>query len=444
MTVTAFDPAGNASRASREILIDNTPPGQALDARVDGGDGWRAHNGFKIGWRNPAQNAAPIAAVRYLLCPASNASDDEQGCVAGSARGSDINSIPNLRVPRPGEWALKLWLEDEAGNTDRQRSVQVGVLRFDDDIPTLAFAPMDDQDPTHIRVVAKDATSGVADGQIEVRRDGEDAWRALPTRVDAGGLSTNIDDETLPKGRYTLRARVVDRAGNERSTQSLSNGDPASRTLPLRIATRLTAGKPQRILARNAKGKRRYRTVLRVNPSTRYGGTIPLSGRLTMPGGNPLAGADVEVWERTKLPSSNWRQVSVLRTSRTGRFRFKALRGPSRTLRFRFPGTANDPLALHRGRSRCPREYLLPREPQSRRQRRGGPFPRSPPRAPGRRDRQALAPAGVHARPLVDVRDASRRPLQRPVERALPVQRDAWSRPLPIPGVDPTGDDVPL
>ena len=80
--------------------------------------------------------------------------------------------------------------------------------------------------------------------------------------------------------------------------------------------------------------------MLRVNPSTRYGGTIPLSGRLTMPGGNPLAGADVEVWERTKLPSANWRQVSVLRTSRTGRFRFKALRGPSRTLRFRFPGTA--------------------------------------------------------------------------------------------------------
>ena len=59
-----------------------------------------------------------------------------------------------------------------------------------------------------------------------------------------------------------------------------------------------------------------------------------------MPGANPLAGAEVEVWERIKLPAAGWRRVSVLRTSRTGRFRFKALRGPSRTLRFRYPGTA--------------------------------------------------------------------------------------------------------
>jgi hypothetical protein len=61
---------------------------------------------------------------------------------------------------------------------------------------------------------------------------------------------------------------------------------------------------------------------------------------LTTPGANPLAGADVEVWERVKLPAADWRQVSVIQTSRTGAFRFKALRGPSRTLRFRYPGTA--------------------------------------------------------------------------------------------------------
>jgi hypothetical protein len=59
-----------------------------------------------------------------------------------------------------------------------------------------------------------------------------------------------------------------------------------------------------------------------------------------MPGANPLADVDVEVWERVNLPFASWRQVSVVRTSRTGRFRFKALRGPSRTLKFRYPGTA--------------------------------------------------------------------------------------------------------
>jgi hypothetical protein len=59
-----------------------------------------------------------------------------------------------------------------------------------------------------------------------------------------------------------------------------------------------------------------------------------------MPGANALAGADLEVWERVKAPGATWRQVSQVRTSQTGMFRFKALRGPSRTLRFRYPGTA--------------------------------------------------------------------------------------------------------
>ena len=41
-----------------------------------------------------------------------------------------------------------------------------------------------------------------------------------------------------------------------------------------------------------------------------------------------------------KLPSAEWRRVAQVRTSKRGRFRFKALRGPSRLLRFRYPGTA--------------------------------------------------------------------------------------------------------
>ncbi len=144
----------------------------------------------------------------------------------------------------------------------------------------------------------------------------------------------------MPKGVYDVRARVVDFAGNERSTQSQTDGETATRSLPLRVTTRLVAGKPVRIRARGTKGKRRYRTVLRVRPRARFGRTIPLTGRLTMPGRNPLAGAAIEVWELVNLPGAEWRRVSEVRTDGDGRFRFKALRGPSRTLRFRYLGTA--------------------------------------------------------------------------------------------------------
>jgi hypothetical protein len=340
LLVRTVDAGGNSVQTSREVLIDHTPPGQALDARLDGGEDWRPRNSFAIGWRNPIQAAAPIGAVRYSLCPVSNVGGETRDCTEGTARARDVSALSDLRVPRPGEWRLSLWLEDEAGNADRERAVSVGVLRFDDDAPTLRIAPQDDRDPTRVRVPASDATSGIAGGQVEARRDGEEAWRTLPTTVSAEALSATLDDEKLPRGRYELRARVVDRAGNERSSQALPSGAPATRTLPLRVATRLAVGKPTRVRARDAKGKWLTRTILRVNPSAGFGRTIPLRGRLTMPGGNPLADAQIEVWERVKLPTADWRQVSIITTSNTGRFRFKALRGPSRTLRFRYPGTA--------------------------------------------------------------------------------------------------------
>ncbi len=44
--------------------------------------------------------------------------------------------------------------------------------------------------------------------------------------------------------------------------------------------------------------------------------------------------------ERVDQPLAEWRRIAALRTSRTGHFVFRALRGPTRTLRFRYPGTA--------------------------------------------------------------------------------------------------------
>jgi hypothetical protein len=339
VTIRAHDAARNASESSQSVLVDRTPPAQALDVRVDGGDGWRAVNRASLRWRNPPQHAAPIAAAHYSICPTSNPAGDQRGCIDGVRGANEISSIVDLSVPRPGEWRLSLWLEDQAGNADRERATPAGVIRFDADPPAVSIAAQRVDDPTLVHAIASDAHSGIESGQIEARRRGEEAWRALPTTLVKGGFSARLDDGSLPKGQYELRARAVDFAGNERSTESQTDGQAATRTLPLRISTRLAVGRPQRVRARGAGGKRKYRTVLRVRSQTRFGGTIPLRGRLTMPGGNPLAGADVEVWENVKLSAAPWRRVGVVRTTRAGRFRFKALRGPSRTLSFRYLGT---------------------------------------------------------------------------------------------------------
>jgi hypothetical protein len=172
-----------------------------------------------------------------------------------------------------------------------------------------------------------------------VRRRRSSFWISLPVTIQPGGFSAFVDDEHLPDGIYELRARAVDRAGNERSTDRLSDGKRAELVLPLRIRTTLRVGRPTRVRARGAHGKRRYRIKIVTSPRARYGRTIPLRGRLTSPGGNPLSGREVQVLEHTKLPAAPWRLIATVQTSRTGRFTFKALRGPSRTLRFRFSGS---------------------------------------------------------------------------------------------------------
>ena len=117
---------------------------------------------------------------------------------------------PHLVAPRPGDWRLLVWLEDEAGNADPATAVRVGGLGLDDAPPNLAILKSSDDDPARVRVAADDDISGVAEGQIEARRRGEDAWRGLRTTLDAKGFSAVMDDETLPGG-HVRAARAGDR-----------------------------------------------------------------------------------------------------------------------------------------------------------------------------------------------------------------------------------------
>lgn len=337
--VEAYDSSGNPAAAEQSFRVDNNAPAQPLSVTLAGGTGWRAANRFSLSWRNPPQTASPVTGVRFKLCPSSLPPGSERGCIGGWSDQANIRSLANVRVPRGGAWTLRLWLRDEAGNEDPSSSVAVSGLRFDAEPPTLAFAAPDPDDPTLVTVKAADAASGLARTEIELRRQGSTTWTTAPTTSLRDGFATRIDDEHLPDGTYELRARAIDAAGNERSTDRRANGDRARVALPVRIKTRLSVGKVKRIRARGARGKRHTRRVLIVKPLARFGRTIRLNGRLTTPGGNPLVDREIEVSEQMALPGAMPRRIASVRTSRTGRFTFKALRGPSRILRFRYRGT---------------------------------------------------------------------------------------------------------
>ena len=328
LVLAAQDAGGNEATATRTVHVDNTPPAQPADPSVDGGDGWRVANGFDVRWSNPPEKGvAPIAGAEYELCPVSGGS-----CSRGSRDGADLTALKGVAVPRAGDWVMRLWLRDAAGNQDSRTAAPPLHLRMDDSAPTLAFEAVDEGDPTLVTVRTSDAGSGVVHGEIDIKSRTGKTWRPLPTKLDGGRLLARLDDEKLRDGTYELRAFGSDAAGNQGSTGNRLDGNAAQLTLPLRVKTRMRAG-----IARRGSRRIGRRSRIRVH----YGRAVRLRGRLTSPDGNPIQGADVLVLSRARRTAASWRPVATLRTSRRGGFSYRAPKGVSRTIRFRYRGTGS-------------------------------------------------------------------------------------------------------
>ena len=325
-------PATRAFPEPRVIHVDRTPPAR-VDAAVDGGEGWRASPSFAIGWANPAEpDRAPITAATYRLCPSGSSS----GCVTNRVAGDGIARLA-VQPPQPGEWVLRAWREDAAGNQDESQASAPVVLRYDPTPPQLSFAAASAADPTRIAVDAVDDVSGVASGTIELSREGSGTWQAIPATLEGRQLIGQVDDATLPPGNYQLRARASDQAGNERSIAG------RTLTLPLRTATTMRAGAKKTKLVRRRVGKRGKRrtvrrrvTVLEPSGRVRFGGRTTLAGRLTDRDGNGIAG-DVAVYEESEVAPR--RLLGTIRSTARGAFSYRARGTQSRTLTFVYQGT---------------------------------------------------------------------------------------------------------
>ena len=317
--VEAVDPAGNAARAAHSLQVDNTSPTKPEGMAVGGGEGWRGANGYRLRWANPQGQVAPIVRAHYRLC-----SSGESSCVTATAGAQDISAL-DVRVPGPGDWTARVWLEDAAGNVDAARLSDAVHLRFDDEAPTAVFAEPDPADPRTIKVAVHDAGSGPAGGVVELRRLGTAAWIEADGRLSGSTLEAHLDDMALPDGIYELRARVRDVAGNEHTGTRRGNGSPMRLVLPLR------AGGAIALSARSCRRKGRCRPVRRIRNGMR------VHARLTANGG-PVPNAQVNVLERPRT-GGTFEPVATLRTDADGRTSFGSRSGPSRTLRFSWPGT---------------------------------------------------------------------------------------------------------
>lgn len=337
LTVVAEDSAGNRSESpAATARIDNAAPG-VVPVDVAGGAAWRNQNDFDVAWANPPEpDRAPITAAHYRVC---RSGGDE--CVNGDGVGDGIAAVENLTVPSPGEWELRLWREDAAGNQQADNASEPVRLRFDPEPPELGFETPAAEDPTRISVLVTDRVSGLGGGGIEISRAGSGSWQTLATSQEGEHLVTRIDDAALLPGDYELRATAHDQANNLAGTDRRLDGQPMKVTLPLRIVTSLKAGVVEKrtVTRKGKKGKVRHTvTVLEPRSKVAFGRRVRFAGQLVNRTGHPLADAKLLVYSR---PKEGIEQLDgTVTTDAQGHFVYGVEARSSRRFRFVYAGTA--------------------------------------------------------------------------------------------------------
>ena len=335
MSLQAEDAAGNLGSATPlTVRIDKTPPG-AVSLAVDGGEAWRNHNDFGAAWESVEEvDRAPITAAHYRLCRSGSGV-----CVVDRRLGA-TSRLDHLVVPTPGEWQLRVWREDAAGNQEPANASVPVTLRYDPEPPEIGFEDQAPGDPTLVSALVTDKISGLADGQIELSAQGSGIWQSLPNRQDGNRLVARIDDAQFPAGAYALRATARDRAANQNSTGLRLDGRPMTVTLPLRAPTTVTAGVVTRAASRGRKRRGRTphrRPVLAPRARVALKRPIRIAGQIRVRGGGVVAGAEIQVLARTATAPE--RVAAVLHADRNGRYRYVGRASATTVYRVLFGGS---------------------------------------------------------------------------------------------------------
>jgi hypothetical protein len=350
LTRCATDFAGNgACLFPVGVLIDNNPPAHPRNLVLVDGEGWRRFDNFDFAWSNPDQGpASPIGGAYWRI---TGPAGYDTGIKLASGR--DISSLADRTLPRPGVYAFRIWLRDEAGNSDQASAIEV-PMRLDDVPPGVAFGVVPDQPgpelPGTLSAEVSDEHSGPAGGRIDYKRLNAESWAGLPTRLQpgegpgSGVLVASIPDNLGP-GTYVFRAEATDAAGNSTSTTRRADGtEMALRRTPPPVGPGRPAvgpgenprtAPPAKTLL-FAKLRWRHRHGPRV--TVPFGAGAALSGRLLNADGAGLAGRRLRVVSRPSHGALARPRLDTVDTGPHGGFRLALPAGPSRRITVVYPG----------------------------------------------------------------------------------------------------------
>jgi hypothetical protein len=217
MSVGAVDATGaNTTETPMTVLVDNHAPAEPAGVSVEGGEGWHTSDAFSVSWSNPA-SAAPITRAYYELCRA-----DGTGCSTSSQESSGIARLSGLHVGSPGDYTIRVWLMDAAGNVSEAKSPPVH-LKFDN-VPPAQAAPqhrngwLNDVEAKHFTqeikppLVASPPVSGIAGYAVTI--DGSVPGTVSTVAAsDAPEYLGREELTDLPDGVIVVRARAISGAG---------------------------------------------------------------------------------------------------------------------------------------------------------------------------------------------------------------------------------------
>jgi 5-hydroxyisourate hydrolase-like protein (transthyretin family) len=339
--LVAVDGSDTPVYAGLNIRVDNTPPAQVTPT-VTGGDDWRKSNGFTVDWPSVADGGSPIVGGTWQLCRPGRVA-----CVSQPINQTNPTATPAIDLPADGAYELRAVVRDQAGNVANIVDARPAQLRLDRAAPSLAIDTHDPNEPVRASATVNDPLSGLAGGQLEIRRVGTTTWRELATTVEGERLIAQIDDERFADGSYELRAQANDRAGNHISTGLEANQARALRQFPVRIKTQLRAGRQQVKTVRRKVGRGKAKRIVKrrvVRFRSRFpvalGRHAEIQGVLTNPDGQPLHDVPIQVLARPDLPGAGFAATGIVRTDRDGRFTYKVRGTTSRTIQFRYGGAA--------------------------------------------------------------------------------------------------------
>ena len=202
--------------------------------------------------------------------------------------------------------------------------VAVREVRIDNELPALAFAPQDPQDPELIRAPVVDRflrTSPLA--LSPTGSSGTTDWQPLFTQKQGGELQARVDSAAAAPGTYEFMATATDAAGNSSQTTLREDGSPMTLQFPLKSGVELNAhiepGGSQRT-------------------SVDYGKKASVHGRLLDAAGQPLANKPVIVDEDFGEGALIDHRVRTVMTDESGRWSSKLPAGPSRSVLAEYAG----------------------------------------------------------------------------------------------------------